>query len=937
MLRTAFDLIKIFFVFLFLFFTLSLKAQQSINIKGQVIDSTDKKQLQNASINILRANDSILVGSVRADKEGRFILTSKLEGKYILMISYPQYAELVDQIELKQGQDLNLQTIYLNTKAHLLKEVIVRNTVSAIRIKGDTTEYKADSFYVSPNADVAELLKKMPGIQVNSKGEITAQGEKVNKVLVDGEEFFSDDPAVVTKNIRADIVDKIQVFDKKSDQASFTGIDDGQKTKTINVQLKEDKKNGYFGKAEIGSNFQKYGNGKLMANAFKGKKKMAAFFTQDNTRFEALNWDETRNYSDGGNTTTEISEDGGVNISFSGDGDFGDNIGFPNQQSAGLVFGNKWAKSSTNNTAQYQGLKVNALGNSYTKTILPDSSFTNITSNTQNSDRKKYKLNSINEWGTDTTGLFKLTVKAANVLKNSTSDYDGKTFGETGRIINQSNRITSLNEDDKTLATTLSYRQKFAKKGRTISMVSDLNINDKTQDGSLIADNQYFNYEGTIIKKDSADQLKKSVQNISSVNANVVYTEPLGKKSFLILKYDFKVGKNDAERNSFDNTGSASPFFSSLPVYERRIDSLSNHFVFNTINNAGSINYRFVDKKINWVVGSGFGTANYQLEDLARNTTRSIAFNNFIPSFNFNYNPKQQRRVRFDYSGRTINPTLLQIQPIIDNSDPLNVNIGNANLQQGFTNSINLSANDFKVLKSRYVFLDVNYSNTDNAISNSSNVDALGRRVNQYINVQGNYSYRGNLYYGMDVYKGLQFGLNMTGGFNRFVNRVNEIRNVNDNTNISYGLNFSYWGEKSVNFYLNLSANDNRTVSSIRPGSATNYWTYQINGNTQLKFKKIKTYIDVNIDANIYQKSKVFPDQLDVVILSPSIRKVMGKTDSWELKMYVFDLLNQNTNIQRNISSNFISETNNIGIRRYTMFSLIYNFSKNGKPSNMGF
>lgn len=935
MFRTVFDLNKMFFVFLFGFFALSGTAQQSFNIKGQVSDSVEKKKLQNASINILRAKDSILMASARADKDGQFNIVAKAEGKYILMVTYPQYADYVDRIELTNGQDLNLNTIYLNTKAHLLKEVIVRNTVSAIRIKGDTTEYKADSFYVSPNADVSELLKKMPGIQVNSKGEITAQGEKVNKVLVDGEEFFSDDPAVVTKNIRADIVDKIQVFDKKSDQASFTGIDDGQKSKTINVQLKEDKKNGYFGKADIGSDFKQYGNGKLMANAFKGKKKMAAFFTQDNTKFEALNWDETRNYSDGGNNNMEVGDDGGVSMYFSTEGDFGDNVGLPQQQSAGLVFGNKWAKSSTNNTAQYQSLIVNALGNNYSKTILPDSSFTNITSNKQNSDRKKYKLNSINEWGTDTTGLFKLTVKAADVLKNSATDYDGKTYGESGQIINQSNRISSLNEDDKTLATTLSFRQKFAKKGRTISFVSDLNFNDKTQDGALIANNQFFNFDGTIVKKDSADQLKKNKQNTSAINANMVYTEPLGKKSFLIFKYGLNIGKNDAERLSFDNTGNTP--ISAKPIYSNIIDSLSNHFIFNTINNAGSINYRFVDKKINWVLGSGFGTANYQLDDIARNTTRSIAFNNFIPSFSLNYNPKLQRRFRFDYSGKTVNPTLLQIQPIIDNSDPLNINIGNANLQQGFTNTISFNGNENKVLKNKYMFFDLNYSNTNNAISNSSTVDALGRRVNQYINVQGNYSYRGYVYYGMDIYKGLQFGLNMNGGFNRFVNSVNGIRNVNDNTNISYGVNFSYWGDKWLNFYLNLNANDNQTVSSIRPGSATNYWTYQINGNTQIKLKKIKTFVDFNIEANVYQKSAVFPDQRNVFILSPTIRKVLGKSDSWEVKMYVFDMLNQNTYIQRNISSNFISESSNNGIRRYTMFSLIYNFSKNGKPSNMGF
>ena len=918
---------------LVLFFVVHNANAQS-TIKGKVVDSAEKKQLLNASINILSAKDSILVGSVRAEKDGSFQLNTNIEGKYILMVTYPQYADFVDRIELANGQSLDLNTIYLNTKAHLLKEVIIRSSVSAIRIKGDTTEYKADSFHVNPNADVQELLKKMPGIQVNSKGEITAQGEKVNKVLVDGEEFFSDDPAVVTKNLRADIVDKIQVFDKKSDQAAFTGIDDGQKTKTINVQLKEDKKNGYFGKAEIGSNFGQYGNGKLMANAFKGKKKMAAFFTQDNTRFEALNWDESRNYSDGGNTTTEMNDDGGINISFSSEGDYGDNVGLPNQKSAGLVFGNKWKKASTNNSAQFQNLIVNGVGSNYTKTLLPDSSFTNITSNIQHSDKKKYKINSTDEWGRDSTGLFKIILKAADVLKEGSTDYAGKTVGESGHTINESKRLSSLNEDDKTLATTLSYRLKFPKKGRTISLVSDMNFNDKAQNGGLISNNTYFNFNGSVLKLDSVNQLKKNRQNTSTVNSNVVYTEPIGKKTFLIFKYAVNVGKNDAERISYDNKGNA---YSTFATNSNKIDSLSNHFVFNTINNAGSINYRFVDKKYNWVLGSGFGAANYQMNDIAKNTSRSVAYNNFIPSFTFNYNPKQQRRLQFDYSGRTINPSLLQIQPIIDNSDPLNVNIGNATLRQGFTNRVSMNGSDFKVLKSRYLFFRAEYATTDNAISNSSVVDALGRRTNQYINVQGNYYYNGNLYYGMDVYKGLQFGLGLNSNFSRYVNKVNGIRNVNDNTSIGYNANLSFWGEKWYNFYFNFNASNNTTVSSIRPGASTNYWSYSINGNPQLKFKKIKTYFDMNIEANIYQKSAVFPGQKDIYIISPSIRKVLGKSDSWELKLFVFDLLNQNTNIQRSITSNFISETSNNGVKRYFMFSLIYNFSKNGKPSNMGF
>jgi hypothetical protein len=927
--------LKSILLFAILLFAQTTIAQSKSTIGGQVKDSSEKKDLQNATINILRAKDSILIASTRADKDGLFVLVVKDAAKYILMISYPQYADYIDNIEIAKDQQIELKTIFLNTKAHLLNEIIVKNTVSAIRIKGDTTEYKADSFHVNPNADVQELLRKMPGIQVNSKGEITAQGEKVNKVLVDGEEFFSDDPAVVTKNLRADIVDKIQVFDKKSDQANFTGIDDGQKTKTINVQLKEDKKNGYFGKAEIGSNFTQYGNSKLMANAFKGKKKLAAFFTQDNTRFEALNWDESRNYSDGGNANMEFGDDGGMSVYFSGDQDYESNVGLPNQKSAGLVFGNKWTKSSTNNAAQYQNLTVNTIGNNFSKTILPDSSFTNNTSNTQYSDKKKYKINSVNQWGTDSSGLFKITLKAADVLLSGTTIYAGQTAGESGHLINDSKRQSSLSEDSKTLSSNISYRKKFAKKGRTISFVSDINFNDKSQDGLLLSNNQYFNYSGFVIKKDSINQLKVINQQTSTINSNVVFTEPVGKKSFLIFKYALNIGKNEAQRLSYNN--SLNRPISSNPINSDVIDSLSNHFVFNTINNVGSINYRYVDKKYNFAIGSGFGSANYQMNDIAKNTSHSINFNNFIPAFTFNYNPKQQRKLQFEYSGITINPTLLQIQPIIDNTDPLNINIGNANLQQSFRNTIRINANDFKVLKSRYVFANLTYTKTDNAISNSTTIDALGKRINQYINVQGNYDFSGRINYGMEIYKGIQLGGGLNANVSNYVNKVNGIININDNKSLGYNLQLNYWGDNWYSFYLNFSANNNNSVSSIRPGVSTSYWSYGINGRPELKFKKIKTYVDLNIDANVYQKSKAFQNQLNSYILSPSVRKAIGKKEEFEMKIYVFDMLNQNNNIQRNMSSNFISEEINNGVKRYVMFSLIYNFSKNGKPSNMGF
>lgn len=904
-------------------------AQSTIFVKGQIKDSTEKINLANASVNLLRANDSVLLSSTRTDADGKFNFPSVPTGTYLLLVTYPKYADYIDKIQVEK--ELDLKTIFINTKAHVLQEVIVRNTVAAIRVKGDTTEYRADSFRVSPNADVQELLKRLPGIQVNGKGEIKAQGERVTKVLVDGEEFFSDDPAVVTKNLRADIVDKVQVFDKKSEQAAFTGIDDGVKTKTINLQLKEDKKNGYFGKAQIGNDFTQYRNGKLLANAFKGKRKLAGFISTDNSSYEPINWEERQNYAEAGGLTTEMDDDGAVMIFSNGDGDYESNTGLPTQQKAGAVYSNKWNNRTTNNNVQYKRLQTNALGTEYTKTLLSDSALINNTQNSQIKDKRKISGNTTNQWGTDSTGLFKLNLNLFNTTGTLFSDYTGITSGEKGNKINQTKRFTTLKENENSFSGSVSYRKKFAKKGRSISVSSGWRINNKIQDGTLDAENDFFNYGGSQIRSDSVNQLKEGKFNIASSNTDITYTEPVSEKNYLIFKYGLILAKNDAKQFSYDlNKPKQNPSLQYDPA--QLVDSLSNHFLYNTINNAASLNFRHADKKLSYVIGTGIGAAQYSLTDQVKGGNRKISFTNFIPNVEFTYSPKQQRRIRFDYYGSTENPTLQQIQPIINNADPLNLTIGNPNLQQGFENRLNLFASDYKVLKSRYINFSLDYSNKINDITTSNSIDSLGRRVSQYVNVNGNYTYGGGINFGKELFKNFNVGFGINKNFTRYINFLNGEKNINDNNSTSYSISINHYGEGILNFYTRLGASNRKTVSSIRPEVQTNYWTYEAGGNLELKLKKIKTYINIDLDATLYQKSPAFPNQRNVYIFSPSIRKTFGKTDAYECKIFAYDLLNQNAFVNRNISSNFISETTNNGIRRYVMFSLIYNFSKNGKP-----
>ena len=908
---------------------LTVKAQNS-TIKGTVNDTLNKQNLSNAVVSILRPKDSVLVKFVRTDTNGNFELKKVLAGNYILMVSYPNYAEYIDQINFDGSSDKSLGIVPLITRAKLLEEVIVKQRISAIRVKGDTTEYRADSFHVSANADVQELLKKMPGIQVNSKGEITTQGEKVNKLLVDGEEFFSDDPAVVTKNLRADAVDKVQVFDKKSDQAVFTGIDDGQKQKTINLQLKEDKKKGFFGKAEAGSDFDQYNYGKLMANAFKAKRKIAGYITHDNTKFETLNWDENRNYAGDPNTTTTVNDDGGVSMYSSGD-EFSWGSGLPISTTAGLHFSNKWNldKNNTNNTFQYNKLNVTGKTSSITQNILPDTSFTNTTEQTQANERTRNKLTSMYEVQIDSSSSLKFTLKASDIKSASNLNYLGKSISSDNKLINESDRTTINNDDHKNFNTSMLWRKKFAKKGRTISVNAELTFTDKKENGFLLAKNQFFDKNGNIIRLDNIDQRKENIQTGSSINSNFTYTEPLWKNTFLILNYRLNINRNDAERNTFNKDPNGK--------YSALSDTLSNHFIFNTTGNTGGFNIRYQVKKFNFAVGTGLGTVTYHMNDIRKNTDREVNYTNFTPAIVFKYTPKQQRRVEFNYNGTTENPTLNQIQPFIDNIDPLNITVGNQNLKQAFLHNFNFRASDYKVLKSRNIGLNMNYNTTDNAISNNSFVDSLGRRINQAINVDGNYSFRLSGEYGFEIIPSLNFNVEIGPRINQYVNFVNGLRNETKTTATSYSINSGYWSDKWINFWINFEASYNKSVSSIRPDVATNYWSYTSYTNLQFKFKKQKLYVDINGEFSFYQKTAAFANQRNAYIVNGGIRKIISKDEKWETKFYVNDIFNQNLGINRNISSNFISETTAQNVKRYFMLSLIYNFNKNGKPSNMGF
>src|SRR6476620_8450067 len=280
-----------FFIGIFLLLLTQLAIAQQSSVTGTVADTLGKKTLANAVVSLLQKKDSSLYKFIRTDKEGNFQIPKVDTGRYVILVSFPRFADYVDEVVVKAGETNSIGSIPLTLKSSLLDAVVIKSA-GAIRIKGDTTEFIADSFKLKEGATVEDLLKRLPGFQVNSKGEITAQGQKVSKVLVDGEEFFGDDPTMATQNISSEAVDKVQVYDTKTEQQNLTGISTGNEGKTVNIKLKEDAKKGAFGKAHAASDFDKLVDAKVLYNKFSGKKKFSVYGTKSDVSTGSLNWED---------------------------------------------------------------------------------------------------------------------------------------------------------------------------------------------------------------------------------------------------------------------------------------------------------------------------------------------------------------------------------------------------------------------------------------------------------------------------------------------------------------------------------------------------------------------------------------------------------------------------------------------------------------------
>ncbi|MEO6820147.1 MAG: outer membrane beta-barrel family protein [Ginsengibacter sp.] len=925
-------MIKSLFFFGILFLPLFLTAQIS-SIKGVVSDSSINQKTAKASVAVLNKRDSVLVNYTRTAPDGSFKIDNIPDGDYILLITYPKYGDYVDPFTIKSQDNIDMKQIYLTPKAKLLDEIVIRQ--AAIRLKGDTTEYAADSFKVRENANVEELLQNLPGISVDKDGKITAQGKQVQKVLVDGDEFFSDDPTIATKNLRADAIDKVQVFDKKSDQAVFSGIDDGQVTKTINLKLKDNAKNGYFGKVSV-AGLDKYYNGTAFINAFKAKRKFSAFAIASSTDQTGLNFGDANSLGFGGGGM--MVQGGGKTVVFGGSNDNSSGglgagnsggQGLPESVKAGALFSNKWKDDKYNAGGNYlfNKLALRSADNTYSQNTLLDSVYYTRNATTTYSDKIQHSLDGRMEIQLDSSSSLKITAGGFAGTNNSNSNNTSQALSQENQVVNSSVRNNSSTGNNTSFNTNAIYRKKFKKVGRTVSINFNQRFNQSNSDGFLFNESKFFDQDGNLIRTQNTNQNKVNDNLSNTIRTRISYTEPLSKKSFIELNYSFDNSNSTQKILSYNKDGSGK--------YTDLVDSLSSDYKYIYNTNSAGVNYRFNEKKYNLSFGGNISNTAFEQVDHFKDVSRKRNYYNLFPQGSFNYKINSFSAIQLSYNGSTTQPTIDQIQPLINNDDPLNIVIGNPALKQQFSNQINLNFQSFQMLNERFAFLGMNFSTVKDQISSSYIIDSLGKRTTQYINVDGNYNVGIFGVFSTKIPK-TSFKINFSPNafLNQNTNFVNGVRNISKNLTFSPDIGFSKRKNNVYDIRVNFSPSYTNSTSSISKAATTKYWTYNISANGNYTFPG-KIELGSNIDFQFRDKINASDLNNNVIFWNAYVEKKFLKKDQLTLRASVNDILDQNKGYSRTVQTDAIVERNYLTFQRYGLLTLTYNFNTSGaKPSS---
>lgn len=916
-------------ILLMVFGGITYSQSRDYRIRGALVDSVRNEVIEFATASLTLKGESTPVKYGLSDNKGRFEITGVSPGEYTLKIEFMGFTPVVKQINIGQQRVVDLGTIGLLEQINTLESVVVSALGNPVIVKKDTIEYNASSFKTTDTDMLEELLKKLPGIEISSDGKITANGKEINKIMIDGKTFFLNDPQLATKNLPANIVDKVKVVERKSEQARFTGIDDGNEETVIDLSIRPGMMNGWFGSATGGygteDRFQTAG---MLAN-FKQTSQLTFILNGNNTNnraFSDLAGDMMRGmrgsmgggFSGGGFGGGGFGGGGirvgGTTLSFGGSGITSSWMGGVNANKefngGKLKMGGNYFYGNTDNVSQGTRVRQN---------FLPDSSFFNKDASKSQNISENHRIALELEWAPSekTSILFRPNISIGNGSFEERRDF--LTEGLRGGKINDGYSKSMGDNNSQSLGGDLLYRQRLGKPGRTFSVNVTYSYSNSDLDG---LNESVTNKYGNVNRVDVVKQRYDLNNNSYSLGARASYTEPLGNNYFMELAYRYNYNISNSKKEAWNYNPITGQF-------DERDDEYSNQFENKFINQQAELNVRKNEERYSYVVG--FNAQPTYTESLGgmRDIKRSVV--NYSPSAQFDYRFSEMSNIRIRYRGNTNQPSISQLQPVLDNSNPLYVPIGNPDLLPEFNNRFNVEYSNTKreTFRSLRLRLDGNY--TIDKIVNKVWYEEGGIQKSMPVNEDGVYSVSGNLMYNTPIKRSKFYITNFTRlSLNNGINYLNAVKNKTTSLSASEMLRLTYRGEK-LEIGVGGRASYSYAWYSIDENSKPATWTNSVNMNINWTLPKGFNFVS-DFDYRFYLGFGEGYNEPSAVWNAEISKTVIKSAGTIRLK--VFDILNQSRNMWRTTTDNYIEDIQNNTLQQYFMLSFTIRFGSFGNLQN---
>jgi len=774
---------------------------------------------------------------------------------------------------------------------------------------GDTLEFSTGNIKTRINATVEELLARLPGVRVDQNGAITVNGIKIERILVDGEDIFGSSPTIVTRNFNADMIAKVQVLDKKSDQSRFTGIDDGKTIKTLNLTLKEDSKRGYFLKGEASGDLKGYYNFNGLLGSFKEHRQFAALGMLANTGNVGFSGDV-------GGMGSNLNIGGGLNDALGASA----GAGIPHVVGGGIHYANQWREGERHATGNYSYGSV--MTHPYSSFIscqtLPDSIYTQQQQNTSNNTADQHVLDADYDYNPDSLSAFRFSLEGNSMQgHNNLTSTGNSMFNETH--VNSNIRTIHSDVQSRSIRGTVMYmRQISRKKKRNFSIVAGMGLQDNTTTGFLYSVNNFYRLDGDVSHTDTTDQRKSIASQGLTADGTITYIEPMWKRTVFGVRYGLSFNGNLSSQDTYGRGDGK---------YNAYIDSLSNRYRNNVLIQRGTVYMLVRDQRFGYNISSEFQQYAYIQVDLVKNSVLRYHYLNFVPRANASYNIDNKKGFKFNYSGSTQQPSITQLQPVQNNNDPIHITIGNPNLHASISHTFSL---DFHILSSSIIVVGVNLGLTSNAISTKTYTDTLGRQVSQAVNLSGSNTMGINFSLSRHIASiGLDMNVNSNCLRNRSFNYVNDRISRNDNYNAGGTITLGKFVPEKFGVNFNSSTTYTYSRSSINLSAPVSYWSRGHNLNFTL-FSLYGFEINTSINYSWRQKLDNFDKKNSTLFWNAYILRNFFK-NQLAVRWQINDILSQNTGISRLSTANQTTESNFNIIGRYWMLSATWRFMHHRK------